>query len=63
MFLKKLSRTQQIINLMKRPQGAGNDELNKIAFRYSAIIHNLRKDGHHIDTIQIKRGYYKYFMS
>jgi hypothetical protein len=61
-LLKKASRTQRIIDLMQRKQGAGNDELNKIAYRYGAIIHRLRKDGHQIDTIQIKKGYFKYYM-
>ena len=60
--IKKLSREQQIINLISRKEGASNFELNKIMFRYGAVIHNLRKDGYHIDTICIKRGLYRYYM-
>ena len=61
--LKRKSRTQRIIDLMKRPNGAGNDELNKIAFRYGAIIFRLRKDGHQIETVYIKNGYYRYYLT
>lgn len=60
--IKKASKTQQVIDLMKRPQGATNRELNNVMFRYGSIICNLRKDGHKIITEQIKVGYFKYRM-
>jgi hypothetical protein len=63
MFLKRVSRTQKVIDLMKRKEGASNGELNKIMFRYGAVIHRLRKDGHKIETIQIKKGLYRYYMA
>jgi hypothetical protein len=62
MIFKKLSRSQRVIDLMKRPMGASNRELNKIMFRYSALICSLRKDGHTIRTEQIKVGYFRYYM-
>lgn len=42
--------------------GVSNWDLNRITFRYSAVIHNLRKQGHIIDTLKInpKTGLVKY---
>ncbi len=62
MIFKRRTRTQRVIDLMKRPQGATNRELNNVMFRYGSIICNLRKDGHKIITEQIKVGYFKYRM-
>lgn len=60
--MKRFSKTHQVIQLMKRPGGAFNWELNKVMFRYGAVICNLRKDGHVIETEQIKVGLFKYRM-
>jgi hypothetical protein len=44
---KRLSQEDRILNLLldRGKLGAGSEELNKIAFRYSAIIFNLRHRG------------------
>lgn len=44
----------------KGENGAFNYELNRIAFRYSAIIHTMRKDGWNITTERVKQGVYKF---
>jgi len=49
-LFKRKSKTQRVIELMQRKQGATNGELNNIMFRYGSIICNLRKDGHKIMT-------------
>lgn len=58
----KLSREEQVIKLMQRPEGAYNYELNRVMFRYGATIHSLRKDGYAITTELISRGLFKYRM-
>lgn len=59
MLFKRKSKTQRILErLQKSP--AYNYELNRIAFRYGAIIHNFRKDGYKIVTSQEKVGVFKY---
>ena len=60
--LKPYSRTKRILDLMAREQGATNWELNKIAFRYSAYIHTLRKDGHQIETVYGHKGLVTYYL-
>lgn len=57
-----MSQAEQIVKLLKAKgaDGATNYELNKIAFRYSARIAELRKDGVEISTVQIKKGLFKY---
>ncbi len=42
--------------------GVTNGQLNRVTFRYGAVIHRLRKEGWLIDTIPIdrKNGYYRY---
>ena len=42
--------------------GAGNDELNRICFRYSARIKELREEGYNIATVRQKQGYFRYFL-
>jgi len=62
MIFKRRTRTQRVMDLMKRPQGATNRELNNVMFRYGSVICGLRKDGHKIRTEQLKVGYFKYTM-
>ncbi len=43
-------------------QGISNGELNKISFRYSAIIFKLRNEGCTIDTVKIgNTGLFKFY--
>lgn len=53
--VKELLRTRGLV-------GVDMSELNDISYRYGAIIHRLRKDGHKIDTqaINSASGHYKY---
>lgn len=44
----------------KGEAGAMNYELNRIAFRYVARIHDMRKDGWNITTERVKQGVYKF---
>lgn len=56
------SKTQTVIDLMKRPGGATNFELNTVMFRYGSVICNLRKDGHVIKTVFGKGSKVTYLM-
>lgn len=60
--LVKKSKTQHLIDLMKREGGASNWELNGVMFRYGSVICNLRKDGHHIETLYGKGSKVTYMM-
>ena len=49
---KPLTKAQRVENLLKARGwgGVDNSDLNEITFRYGAVIHRLRKDGHIIET-------------
>lgn len=47
------SKIARVLQKLKDEKVVSNWELNKIAFRYSAIIHDLRKEGHIIKTRQV----------
>lgn len=51
---------QNILALLKRKSKVYNSELNKIAFRYSARIEELRKEGYEIETIREGLGWYSF---
>lgn len=57
-----MSQTGKLLNLLKRRgwRGATNVELNRICFRYSARLFELRRDGYHITTENLKYGVFKY---
>lgn len=47
----KLSQKQRILNLLLLKGAVSNVELNhEVGFRYGARIHELRQDGHRIET-------------
>jgi hypothetical protein len=49
------SQKAALLALLKRDIVATNHELNqRIGYRYSARIHELRKDGHLIATMRLK---------
>lgn len=54
------SQTTRILRLLKRQGSATNLELNPIAYRYSARIAELRKEGHSIVTDRLKEGVFRY---
>lgn len=57
-----MNQTDKIYRLLKRrgERGVSNRELNKIAFRYSARIADLRHDGYQISTLCVKPGLYRF---
>lgn len=46
--LKGVTQAGRILNAIKRPSGAYNFELSRIALKYTSVISDLRKDGHDI---------------
>lgn len=46
--IKGVSQAGKILNAIKRPSGAYNYELSRIALKYTSVISDLRKDGHDI---------------
>ncbi len=57
----KFYRVKELLR-SRGPAGVDMSELNAISYRYGAIIHRLRQEGHVIYTIPInpKTGHYKY---
>lgn len=48
--LKGVTQIGKILNAIKRPSGAYNWELSRIALKYTSVISDLRKDGHDIEA-------------
>lgn len=59
---KKVSQTTKILRLLKSKRTVTNVELNRICFRYTARIHELRKDGYNIQRQYEKPGVFKYWL-
>lgn len=60
---KPLTKKEKVENLLKSRGlgGATNAELNQIMFRYGSVIHELRKNGHHIIKQQLNNnGLFRY---
>jgi hypothetical protein len=55
-----MSQTHKILTLLKTNGSATNVELNRIAYRYSARIAELRKEGHDILTERLSEGIFRY---
>jgi hypothetical protein len=55
---KGFTQSGKILALIKRPQGAYNFELSRVALKYSSRIAELRRDGHAIvaDRQYLKNG-------
>lgn len=56
----KKSQAQRILELLKAKGSATNRELNRVAFRYSARVKNLRDEGYQIVTVREKDGLYRF---
>ena len=54
------SQRAKILDLLKARGTVSNVELNKIAFRYSARLYELRQEGHRITTRPIRDGIVHY---
>lgn len=63
-YTQPKTQKERIFELLRRrgKQGATNRELNNIAFRYGAVIFDLRKDGYDIQTVQIRKGFFKFIL-
>lgn len=57
---KHISKTAKILRLLLDKGTVTNVELNKICYRYSARVHELRKEGHMISTLFLGDGLYSY---
>lgn len=58
------SQGEKIVDLLltRGNKGATNIELNKISFRYSARIFNLRKEGYDIRKQHLTGSIWKYWL-
>lgn len=59
---RRIPQTEKILALLKEKPYVTNVELNRICFRYSARILELRNDGHDIQRKYLKPGVYKYWL-
>ncbi len=58
----KTSQTKRILTKLRVNRTVTNTELNKIAYRYSARILELRNDGHNIQKKYVRRGVVLYWL-
>jgi hypothetical protein len=49
----KTNQKQRLLSLFGDGEWHGNDDLNRIAFRYTARLFDLRKDGYEFDEKHI----------
>lgn len=54
------SQRQKILAMLVDHHSVTSAQLNKVCFRYSARIHELRKQGHAITSKQISKGLWEY---
>lgn len=56
--MKGVTQEGKVLALIKRPTGAFNFELSRVALKYTSVISSLRKDGHAIvaDRQYLKNG-------
>ena len=55
-----ISKTAKVLRLLKEKRVVTNKELNTIAFRYGARIHELRREGHIIVSNNLGDGLWSY---
>lgn len=60
MTINGMTQTGRILKLLKTQGTVTNRDLNKIAYRYSARIHELRREGHDILAVREKVGLYRF---
>jgi hypothetical protein len=58
----QLSQTARILKLLKSKHQVTNRDLNRIAFRYSARIADLRVEGWNILSIREKDGLWRFVL-
>ncbi len=57
---KRITKKTRILALLEGQGRATQQQLNDISYRYGAILHTLRGEGHVIETVQIKIGHFNY---
>lgn len=62
MTTTKTTQTQKILNLLKDNSYVTNIQLNRICYRYSARIHELRNEGYEIEREYEKPGVWRYWL-
>ena len=60
--MNKENQASKILRLLKTHPYVLNTDLNKIAYRYSARILELRNEGHPIQKEYVKPGIFRYFL-
>jgi len=55
-----MSQKEKIKKLLLKGKPVHMRKLNDIAFRYGGRLHELRRDGFKIDTIQLRKGEFVY---
>ena len=59
-FNPKESQTTRILRLLRSKPSVTNRELNRICFRYSARLKDLRDEGHIIVSNHVKDGLWEF---
>lgn len=59
-----MTQSEKIVAALEKAgdYGVTNVTLNRIAFRYSARLAELRKEGHQISTLYIAPGLFRYVL-
>ena len=60
--MSKESQTAKILKLLKEKGSATNVELNKICYRFSARIHELRQEGYNIISVHEKGSIWRFYL-
>lgn len=58
--LPKVSKTHLILRHLKKHRKASNRDLSRYCQRFGARLHELRDEGHVIETVRLKDGLYSY---
>ncbi|MDR6794202.1 hypothetical protein J2X12_003469 [Pseudarthrobacter oxydans] len=59
---ESLTQTARILKPLKTNGSATNRELNRICFRFSARIHDLRREGWDILSVREKDGLWVFYL-
>lgn len=59
-----MNQSEKILDLLEKAgdKGVTNYTLNKIAFRYGARIHELRKQGYLISSLRVSESLWKFVL-
>lgn len=63
MLLHKETHARKILRTLKSNRYVTNIDLNRIAYRYSARIHELRREGWNIQRQYERPGIYRYWLA